>query len=619
MMLLWSSPFILRLVRCVVLYLTLAPLSHVGAAMQTLQKAEVLTPADISLPVTLPHSWDEGLRGFNGVAEYRLKFTAPLGNDLLGVYVPRACSTLEVFVNGHLVGSRDRMEPPYPRNCYYPSIFPLPRSLLSTDSNDLRVRVAGHAFGESSSLQRSSGLSAVLVGSLAELQPKYDSQYFWNITVAQIVCTSLLGFGFALLGLWLARPRDRTILYLALFAVGWAALTMRLFARISFGSHWFMEAFLAWAFFPVVSCALLFLVSLVGLRWRWMEWGLAVQTVMIGLVLSVTPRDQILQVAVNLYTLGAVECLVCMCVFLVMAWRTQRVNFWLVGAVLVQSIFLLGLEVAQQHQLLPLPEMTLAHFTIPAVFAVIAVRLVQLFLRALSQAEMLNRELEQRVVAKSQEIERNWQELAELRTLQATQDERRRIASDLHDDLGALLLTIVQVSQRSGGPDRIAGMARQALEEMRLSVRSMTGHAMLAEDALADWRAEAVTRLNEAGMHAEWLAEDPPPGMTLPARIQVQVTRILREAVSNAIRHSGGTRCAVRIRCEPDLLHLEVQDNGQGLAPALSLHRGYGLPNIERRVRHLGGEYRFAVPPGGGTLLIARMPLTFAPVAQQAP
>ena len=79
------------------------------------------------------------------------------------------------------------------------------------------------------------------------------------------------------------------------------------------------------------------------------------------------------------------------------------------------------------------------------------------------------------------------------------------------------------------------------------------------------------------------------------------------------------TKKAVRIRCEPDLLHLEVQDNGQGLAPALSLHRGYGLPNIERRVRHLGGEYRFAVPPGGGTLPIARMPLTFAPVAQKAP
>ena len=123
--------------------------------------------------------------------------------------------------------------------------------------------------------------------------------------------------------------------------------------------------------------------------------------------------------------------------------------------------------------------------------------------------------------------------------------ERRRIASDLHDDLGAQLLTIAQASNHASR-ERIAGMARQALDEMRLSVRGLAGEPAGVDDVLADWRAESVTRLAAAGFQADWLAEDLPAGLVLPARTHVQLTRILREALSNAIRHSGGTLCRFR-------------------------------------------------------------------------
>jgi signal transduction histidine kinase len=607
-----------RLLRLLALWLAAAWLPLAGAQVHTLGEAQVVVPGRAPLAVTLPHEWREGLAGFEGVAEYRLRFDAPAGNELLGIYVPRACSTLEVHVNGELVGSGGRLALPYPRNCYYPNLFPLPRRLLQAQDNELRVRVAGHAHGEASTRQRSSGVSTVLVGPLEALQPQYDSQYFWNITVAQIIATCLLGFGLALFGLWLARRRDRYMLYFALFAIGWAALTARLFTRLSFDSFRATEAFLCFAFFPVVSCAMLFLVRLLGRRWKWMDRALVLQSALLAVVLVVIPRDRLLEVSTAAYLFGALEFMACVAAFLVLAWRTHRMDFWLVGAVLVHSFVLLGVEMLQQYGVLPLPRVTLGHFTMPLVFAVISVRLIQLFVRALGQAETLNQELEQRVVAKSREIERNWQQIAELRTAQATQDERRRIASDLHDDLGAQLLTIVQASQRGGQPDRIAGLARQALEEMRLSVRGMTGHVTPADEALADWRAETVTRVSEAGMQPQWNADEPPPGLILPARTHVQVTRILREAVSNAIRHSGGTRCAVRIRFGGGELHLEVQDDGRGLRAAGEAQRGQGLPNIERRVRHLGGEHRFASPPGAGTLLIVRVPLTPMALAQEA-
>jgi len=255
----------------------------------------------------------------------------------------------------------------------------------------------------------------------------------------------------------------------------------------------------------------------------------------------------------------------------------------------------------------------------PLMFVVIGARLIQLFVRALQQAESLNQQLEQRVVEKSREIERSWQQIAQLRTAQAAQDERRRIASDLHDDLGAQLLTIVQASQRGSEPERIAGMARQALDEMRLSVRGLTSGAAAAQDALADWRSETVTRLADAGVAASWEAQEPPAGLILPSRTHVQLTRILREAVSNAIRHSGCTRCTVRVALAPGELQLEVEDDGRGLQVPTGRTHGLGLPNIERRVRNLGGEHRFEAPAGGGTRLRVQVPLPVSATVQEAP
>jgi len=581
-------------------------------AVLTLQQARLEAPGRAPLAVELPHEWKQGLAGFSGVAVYRMPFEAPGGSELLGVYVPRACSTLEVFVNGELVGSGGRLEPPYPRNCYYPNLFPLPRALLKDQGNELRIHLAGHAFGEASSRQRSSGLSAVQLGPFEDLKEAYDSQYFWSISFVQAISTSLLGFGLALLGLWLARRRDRHMLYFALFAIGWAALTARLVTRWSFGGHGATEAFLAFAFFPVVSCAMLFLFRLLGRRWRWMDWALLLQCGAVALLMAGTPPAQRLFAATSLYLLGSLEFFACVLAFLLLAWRRRRMDFWLVGFVLVQSLVVLGVEMAQQHELLPLPPLALGHFTMPLVFAVMAVRLIQLFVRALSRAETLNRELELRVVGKSREIERNWQQIAALRTAQAAQEERRRIASDLHDDLGAQLLTIAHTSQSGGPPERIAAMARQALEDMRLSVRGMKGHATPAQEAVADWRAETVTRLSEAGLQPLWTADELPPELLLPARTHLQLTRILREAVSNAIHHSGGRHCAVRIGFDGSTLTLEVQDDGRGMAPDSGGQRGHGLPNIERRVRLLGGEHRFSAPPGdgSGTLLAVRIPLS---------
>jgi two-component system sensor histidine kinase UhpB len=214
--------------------------------------------------------------------------------------------------------------------------------------------------------------------------------------------------------------------------------------------------------------------------------------------------------------------------------------------------------------------------------------------------------LEQRIREATAEIEKNFNQLAELRVEQVTERERKRIAADLHDDLGAKLLTIVHTSDS----ERISTLAREALEEMRLSVRGLTGKPVRLADALGDWRAEVVSRLAQAGIEAEWTAPEDLP-QTLSARAYVQTTRILREAVSNIIKHSGASHCSMKCTIADGDFQLVIQDNGDGIPMPenTALDRGHGMATMKQRAKQLQGQCLVESGPGYGTVIRLTLPL----------
>jgi signal transduction histidine kinase len=98
----------------------------------------------------------------------------------------------------------------------------------------------------------------------------------------------------------------------------------------------------------------------------------------------------------------------------------------------------------------------------------------------------------------------------------------------------------------------------------------------------------------------------------LSARTHMQLTRVLRESVSNVIHHSGARRCQVTVALKATELLLSVEDDGTGLASALSARpvtQGQGLANIERRARKLGGRHGFETGGMGGLKVWVQIPL----------
>jgi signal transduction histidine kinase len=299
---------------------------------------------------------------------------------------------------------------------------------------------------------------------------------------------------------------------------------------------------------------------------------------------------------------------VAVALYLHKVWRFRRPQFWLMSALGAVMTAAAAVEFLAQQFTVDQGLVDFAQLVPPLMFMSLGLRMVQQYGRALQDAQHDRAELERRVQEATTQIERSFAHLADMKVEQVTERERKRIAADLHDDLGAKLLTIVHTSDN----ERISTLAREALEEMRLSVRGLTGKPVPLLNALGDWRAEVISRLSQAGVDGAWQAplEEEVPQM-LSARAYVQTTRILREAVSNIIKHSGASRCTVRCIIADGDFQLVIQDNGNGIPLELDgrLDRGHGMASMKHRAKQLHGQCLVESGPGYGTVIRLTLPL----------
>ncbi|MCJ0765602.1 sensor histidine kinase [Variovorax terrae] len=185
---------------------------------------------------------------------------------------------------------------------------------------------------------------------------------------------------------------------------------------------------------------------------------------------------------------------------------------------------------------------------------------------------------------------------------QGAQEERARIARDLHDDLGSRLLS----SLHQTGVEQTRQVIQQAINEMCTIVNGLTGTRMPLASVIAELRHETSRRLEAAGLALEWPLHDDNDGVVLGYGSYRNYMAILRELVSNVLRHAGARCVFVDIRCEGGELLTTVRDDGGGLDGARGT--GHGLANLRSRAAELGGHIRFDSGPQG-TLARVVLPL----------
>ncbi|HEU4459070.1 MAG TPA: ATP-binding protein [Methylibium sp.] len=167
-------------------------------------------------------------------------------------------------------------------------------------------------------------------------------------------------------------------------------------------------------------------------------------------------------------------------------------------------------------------------------------------------------------------------------------EERSRIAQDLHDDIGARLLTLMYQARSPEQEDYI----RHTLQDLKTLTRGLAVHTHRLSHAAAEWKTDLQQRLELANVALEWRCEFD-QDVELSVVQWSALTRVLRELVSNVLAHAQARHVEVLLRLAADRLELVVADDGRGHNPQAWAH-GLGLGGIRKRVKQLGGEVHWS-------------------------
>ncbi len=208
------------------------------------------------------------------------------------------------------------------------------------------------------------------------------------------------------------------------------------------------------------------------------------------------------------------------------------------------------------------------------------------------------------------------EKLAEERVNRVQDEERRRIARQLHEttaqDLAALKLNLAALERNgavANAKDRSllregAALATQAMEDIR--VLSYVLHPPLLDEAGLEpalgWYLEGFER--RSGIEVRLVV--PEEFGRLPQEVEMMLFRCVQESLNNIHRHSQSATAEIRLRRQPSRVVLEVQDWGRGMPPGGRRRReGVGIAGMRERVQQLGGELEIESGAGGTTVRAA--------------
>jgi signal transduction histidine kinase len=210
------------------------------------------------------------------------------------------------------------------------------------------------------------------------------------------------------------------------------------------------------------------------------------------------------------------------------------------------------------------------------------------------------------------------------RTVIAQENERKRIARELHDEIGqtltALGLGLRGLSQAIESKPQWAveqagqleNLAVSGLDELQRLVSGL--HPPQLDDlgllAALRWCAGEVSELYQVPIEVEGVENR----IQLPADMRVVLFRIAQEAVTNAVRHAGPSKVIIRLNKQPQQVNLSIEDNGCGFDFEKTLQEAvareyWGLLGMIERAELVGGELDITSKPDSGTIIQAKVPL----------
>ena len=553
-----------------------------------------------SRPVNLPHNWARTKDGA-GTGQYSITLEKSIFADTkeeILLFVPRFTYRLEVWLNGRML-TTSAVTPSIETIARNTSmLIPLYHALWSEGKNNLELRLEARS-------NVSGFLDALFIGPDTALRPAHEKRRLLFIWLPVVMAALSLGMATILIVFWWWRDGEDAYGLMAIALIFDACLALNYLPV----SLWFdPQIHMAWHAIPVLEAALILLAirQMLGLRigWRWallapgavlpsLVWIVGIPFFIKSMVLVGTPLIGLLVAYISWIGLRA-------------ALREgNTLGLWLS---LATSVILLyqAIDMMVMMNVLGERRILLARSVYPLFTSVLAAFMILRFVTFLNQADNFALTLKQRVSETEQALRASF--ARDQAHLQATAlaAERSRLMRDLHDGVGGQLVSIVASAERlDADPRAIGDAARMALRDMRLVIDAMDdvgGELMLV---LATWRERAETQLRSMDIRLHWVIENETGLPTFEGLRPIHVLNILRlleEAITNVIKHSGATRVELRLKTVKDQSGamfgcILLKDDGKGgVAPHSN---GRGLANMGQRAAAVNAALTFSSDESG--------------------
>ncbi|MBL8311578.1 MAG: hypothetical protein JNL19_14240 [Burkholderiales bacterium] len=547
--------------------------------------------AETLRPVRLPDNWDGSRPDYSGYVWYR----AELPNAVHGwqrptVYLPVAAMNGEVWIDTARVGGAGRMTFPLSRHFYTPQLIEIPRALIRADATQsLWVLVAGHPGYRS-------GLAPVWIGEHDALYPAWRERRFWQTegNAATIVINLTLAVFVLLIG-WRDRAHGAYV-WFGFAAVVWALRNLNywvthpvipdlLFAELCVsGAAWFVALFGIFA----MRFSEEYQPGYVGPRW-FLPAALGYAVVATGYFLHASDYARanagflvLAAIGVGITVWGLVRL-----VRLAIARPTGELVAVACGALtyllLLLNDYQVGINRSSQG------EIFMRQYAALPLFVAITITLARRYMEALQRTRDLASSLQSEVATQRAQLEQSFAQLREAEREQARSQERTRVMGDLHDGLGMHLATALRQSRSAAHTDRLLTETLQdCMDELRIAVDSLDEHERDPLSLLGTLRYRMAPRFESLGMRLDWQVADnlgEPPALDPSAALNL--LRLVQEALSNALKHSGASVVTLSLSRPPAGVRVAIADNGCGFDPATVAH-GHGIGQMRSRAARLG-------------------------------
>jgi signal transduction histidine kinase len=608
---------LVRVAMAAFLLLAAASLAAAENPLQGFDRAD-FTPGDAEAPPPdvatwrpqpLPDNWRVSRPQASGYGWYRFELVLPAAPDEpYAAYMPVLETVGALYVNGVHAGETGTVERrsvvvPSSENFvprappaflgHSPRLMLIRHDLLHAGSNTVQLRLWVKPGTRGA-------LSRMTIGPEPLVRAAYEQRVLVTVTGPRMIVVLSVCLGAFILLLWLRRRHETMYAY--------AGLTALAFAFFVSGRFVLAEPPLPSPFWDLAVRgaleAYIVLMCLFALRYggwvrprleRWLWAYLIVSPVLDYAALTGVGGWVVQQWWLMTFVLSSVY----VATFWIIAWQRRTVETFCLAIAGCFKTVISAKEYLLAH---PIDLPRYQPYAYAPMFIMIGWMLVDRFARSLGASETLNAELERRVTDKHAELAASYERMRAMERQQAVGEERSRIMRDMHDGIGAHLISTLSLVEHGACPAReVAAALRECLDDLRLTIDSLEPTENDLLPVMGNLRYRLDARLRRQGIALEWRVREVPGLSCLTPQNVLQILRILQEAFTNILKHAGATMIQVETGLDAtgEYAFIRIRDNGTGFCGERT---GRGIASMRHRAKIIGGRLDIEPSPAGTTL-----------------